>query len=325
MLRTLDRYVLREVIPPFLISLVVFTFVLEIPPIIQQGEQLIAKGASWGIVSRILLTLLPQALGITIPIALLMGILIALGRLSGDRETVALGACGVSLARLLRPIGLLAVAALAATLYVMIVAVPAENQAFRELTFRILSTRAESEVKPRVFFDDFPNLVLYVRDVTAGVGWTDVMVADTSAPARGSEAHLAQRGRMVIDTERRTVDMVLEDGAMHSVNLQQPDQYRVTEFRQTIVSLNPDAVIPRQGPLKGDREMTIAELRERIVDLQREGVSPHNQIIAIQQKFSIPVACLVFALIALGLGVTNRRDGKLASFVLGIGLSPLHL
>jgi LPS export ABC transporter permease LptG/LPS export ABC transporter permease LptF len=319
MLRTLDRYVLREVIPPFLISLVVFTFVLEIPPIIQQGEQLIAKGASWGIVSRILFTLLPQALGITIPIALLMGILIALGRLSGDRETVALGACGVSLARLLRPIGLLAVTALAATLYIMIVAVPDANQAFRELTFRVVSTRAESEVKPRVFFEDFPNLVLYVREVTPGVGWTDVMVAD-SGVADDPKLYLAERGRMVIDAERRTVDMVLEDGAMHSVNLRQPDQYRVTEFKQTIVSLNPDAVIPRQGPLKGDREMTIAELRGRIADLERQGASPHNQIIAIQQKFSIPVACLVFALIGLGLGVTNRRDGRLASFVLGIGV-----
>ena len=59
---------------------------------------------------RVLLTLLPQALGVTIPMALLLGILIGLGRLSADREFVALQACGVSIFRLLRPIALLAVA-----------------------------------------------------------------------------------------------------------------------------------------------------------------------------------------------------------------------
>jgi lipopolysaccharide export LptBFGC system permease protein LptF len=247
MLRILDRYVLREILPPFLLGLVVFTFVLEIPPIITQGEKLIAKGASWEVVSRILVTLLPQALGITIPVALLIGILIAFGRLSGDREAVALQACGVNLARLLRPVGLLALLAWAATSYIMIVAVPDANQAFRELTFKVVSTRAESEVKPRVFFEDFPNIVLYVREVTTGVGWTDVLVADTSS-ADGPTIYLARRGRVLLDATRRTVQMVLEDGTTHSVGLQQPDRYQVTRFQQVILSLDPSGVV---GPQPG--------------------------------------------------------------------------
>ena len=131
MLRTLDRYLLRELLAPFTIALLMLTFALEIPPIIQQGEGLIAKGVAWGIVARVLVTLVPQALGITIPMALLVGMLIALGRLSGDREIVALEACGVSLARLLRPLILFALLCTAATAYVMIVALPAANQALR--------------------------------------------------------------------------------------------------------------------------------------------------------------------------------------------------
>ncbi len=51
-----------------------------------------------------------------------------------------------------------------------------------------------------------------------------------------------------------------------------------------------------------------------------DGLSPHNQIIEIHKKFSIPVACLVFAVLGLGLGVSHRRDGKFASFVFGIGV-----
>src|SRR5262245_20238326 len=178
MLRILDRYLLRELVMPFAIALLMLTFALEIPPIISQGERLIAKGVAWGTVSRVLLTLMPQALGITIPMALLIAMLIALGRLSADREAVAMQACGISVGRLLRPLMLFAVLATAATAYVMIVALPDSNQAFREITFRVMTNMAESEVKPRVFFQDFPNVVIYAREVKPGLGWSDVVLAD---------------------------------------------------------------------------------------------------------------------------------------------------
>ena len=108
MLRILDRYLLRELMAPFGLALLLLTFALEIPPILDYGETLIAEGASWDVVVRVLVTLVPQALGITIPMALLVGLLISLGRLSGDREIVAMEACGVSMARLLRPLVLFA-------------------------------------------------------------------------------------------------------------------------------------------------------------------------------------------------------------------------
>ena len=115
MLRKIDRYVIRETIPPFLLSLVIFTFLLEIPPVMRDLEMLVAKGVSWQVAGRIVMTLIPQALGLTIPMALLTGLLIGLGRLSADRETVALLACGVSPHRLLRPVMLMATVCAAAT------------------------------------------------------------------------------------------------------------------------------------------------------------------------------------------------------------------
>ena len=89
-MRILDRYVLREILPPFLLSLLILTFVLTLPPVMKQLEQLVAKGVSWDVAVRIIATLIPQAMGLTIPMATLLGILIGLGRLSGDREAVAL-------------------------------------------------------------------------------------------------------------------------------------------------------------------------------------------------------------------------------------------
>ncbi|MSO57242.1 MAG: YjgP/YjgQ family permease [Acidobacteria bacterium] len=319
MLRILDRYVLRELIAPFVFALLLLTFALEIPTILQYGETLIAEGVSWGVVLRVLATLLPSALGITIPMALLGAILYGLGRLSGDRELVAMEACGVSLARLLRPLILFGVLATAATTYVMIVALPAANQAFREITFKLLMSRGESKIKPRVFYSGFPNLVIYVREVTPGVGWTDVMVAESSQPA-DHKLYLAKKGRLQIDEGKRSVALVLENGTQHGVNPREPEKYVFATFDQTMLVIDPETVFPREGPLKGPTEMTIAELKGEMVALKKQNLYPHNQIMAWQKKYSIPAACLAFMLVALGLGASNRRDGRLASFVLGIGV-----
>ena len=317
-MRTIDRYVIREVLWPFVIGLLVFTFMLIIPFLIEYAESFISKGVPMLVVLQVMATLLPSALALTIPMSLLLGLLVALGRLSADREFVALQACGVSLFRLGRPVALLSILAWAATSYVLLVAVPDANQRFREITFSIVAERAEGEVRPRVFFEDFPDVVLYVREVSSsGGGWTDVFMADNRA-GQARSVYLARRGRVVIDRGDRTVEMVLEDGARHTAD--GTGKYEVFQFDSLLLRLNPETVFPRQGPPLGAREMSIAQLRDRAAELEAEGFYPHSELFEIQKKFSIPFACLVFGLIGLGLGVSNRRDGKLASFVVGIGV-----
>ena len=87
-----------------------------------------------------------------------------------------------------------------------------------------------------------------------------------------------------------------------------------------IVSLDPESVFPRTGIARGQREMTIPELQALIEELKSQNQPYHNPVMEIQKKFSIPVACFVFALLGVGLGVSNRKDGRLASFVLGIAV-----
>ena len=74
------------------------------------------------------------------------------------------------------------------------------------------------------------------------------------------------------------------------------------------------------GPARGEREMTIAELNALVEELKKNNQPFHNPVMEIQKKFSIPVACFVFTLLGVGLGVSNRKDGRLASFVLGIAV-----
>jgi len=318
--RIIDRYVIREIIPPFLLALLVFTFVLIIPFILDLAEAMIAKGVPAVTILQLTFTLLPQALALTIPMALLIGLLVGLGRLSADREFVVMMACGISPYRLLHPILVFSVICWGLTSWVMLSAMPDGNQRFREISTEIAMNRAEGEVRPRVFFEDFPNVVLYVREVPKnGQGWLDVMAADTSNPS-APVILLAKRGHMVIDRKARTIQMVLEEGTRHSTKLEDPAAYEAVKFDQTILSLNPESVFPRTGPARGDRELRVEELWPRAVELQMQGASPHRQVMEIHKKFSVPIACFVFAVLGLALGASNRKDGKLAAFVLGIAV-----
>src|SRR5688572_27885176 len=100
-MRIIDRYVIRQVLMPFCIGVLVFTFVFIIRTLMEYVEPLVAKGISLGVLGVVLATLVPQALALSIPMALLLGLLVAFGRLSSDREFVAMQACGISLRRLL--------------------------------------------------------------------------------------------------------------------------------------------------------------------------------------------------------------------------------
>ena len=312
-----DRYVIRQILVPFLLGLLVFTFIFIIPEVMKYAESFIAKGVSPLVVIQAMARLVPYALGLTIPMSLLMGLLVAFGRLSADREFVAMQACGISLVRLLRPVGLVSVLCWAATSYIHLYAIPENNQAFRDIAFNVIAARAEGEVKPRVFYEDFPNLVLYVREVPPTGGWEGVFMAD-SRPGQPPATYLARRGRVVVDRERQRVDAVLEDGSQHTSGA--PGEYRVTTFDRIVLALNPSSMFPSGGNPKGDNEMTIAELRERIAEQEARGDSTHNQYMAIHRKFAFPVACLVFGVIGLALGATNRRDGMLGSFVFALAV-----
>ena len=320
MFRIIDRYVVRETLSPILLSLLVFTFLLLIPPIMRDARDLIAKGVDGWTIAELMLWLVPQGLGITIPVAVLVGLLMGLGRLSGDREIVVMQACGVSTFRLLRPVLALALAAAAATCYTLVVLLPDANQAYREIVDRNVAAATENDVKARVFYQGLPGMVLYVSEVDLqGTGWSGVFLAQT--PADGApRIYVADEGRIVLDLANRQVDIVLTAGAVHEVDPADPFTYNVNRFDETVLGLDFDEVFPVRGVLRGPNEMTIAELRARAAELVASELPAHNEIMALHQKFSFPVACLVFAFIGLALGVTTRRDGKLASFALGIGV-----
>src|SRR5438874_2811067 len=282
LVKILERYIVREVVPPLLLALLPLTFVLMMPPMLQSAAALIEKGVPWAVVLRVLMTLTPQALSVTIPMALLYGNLFGLGRLSADREFVALQACGVSLFRLLRPIALLAAAAAAATAYETIVALPDANQNFREITFNIVASGAESDIKPRVFYQNFPNRVLYARDIERGGLWREVFLADASRPDQ-TTVYVAGRGRLIIDRVKQTVTLLLEQGTWHTTFVKKPEEYEGSSFDRIVLNMDANTVFPRAQIIKGDNEKTIAELRATAALNRRSGAPFAAQLYTIQQ------------------------------------------
>src|SRR5262245_27160130 len=318
MFRILDRYLVREIVLPFFLALIVFTFVLEIPPIIQQAESLISKGVAWSIVGQVLVTLLPQALSLTIPIAVLMGILVGFARLAAAREFVAMQACGVSLMRLARPVLLVSVLGAAATAHQVIVALPDANQTFREIAFGLVKEQIETKIKPRVFFHELPNRVIYVNDVNGDGSWGNVLLADTSQ-AGLTTIYFAREGRIVIDRGKQLVHLRLIDGTSHTTSSSKPEDYENRRFESVSLSLDPKVIFP-PAPSKGVPEMTFAELNEAIASAAARGERAAHERFMRSYKFALPATCLILALIGLALGASNRKDGTSASFAVGLGV-----
>jgi len=320
--KTLDRYLIRETIPPFLLALGLFTFLLAVKPALDQAQQLLSKGVDLFTVGLLILYLLPQALGVTLPMAFTAGLLMALGRLSGDRESVAFLACGVSPVRLLRPILLMAVVVGALDMYTLVRLVPEYNLRFQQETFELLVEQGESDIRPGLFYEGFPGKVLRVRDTLPAGGWRQVMLADTSQPGRRPTVTLAESGYLAIDEERRQVDIVLRGDSVQYRPGAEDGTYNMARMTDLKVSVPASSVFGtgNLGVSRGRAEMTIAQLRETEAEKVSAGISPHPEVMQRHQMFSFPVACVVFALVALALGLHTRREGKLGGFALGVGV-----
>ena len=132
---------------------------------------------------------------------------------------------------------------------------------------------------------------------------------------------VAKAGRLVIDRAAHTVELVLENGTQHTTSRDHPEEYDGNTFESTVIKVDPESIFPRGDQIiKGDNEKTIAELEATAAEYLAKHQPANSQLYTIQQKFALPVACLVLALIAVALGASNAKDGKLAGFALGSGV-----
>jgi LPS export ABC transporter permease LptG/LPS export ABC transporter permease LptF len=266
---------------------------------------------------------LPPVLGFTLPMAVLVGVLIGLGRLSADSEIVALHASGIGLRRLLLPIGAIASLGAILTLLITFWLSPLALRTITRLEVRLLSSQAPYSVQPRVFDERFPHFVLYVQDVeSAALRWRGVFLASTGGAAativpqaakhaNESAITIAENAQIIIGPGRGQVELRLGSGSTHEYDPSHPDQYNVTTFQATDipVDLSTAALPPKRGTLTTAEQSTASLVMDN-------GPNWRAARVEFQRRVAFPAACLVFVLLGVPMGVRPRRGGRAAGLIL---------
>jgi lipopolysaccharide export system permease protein len=303
---------------PFSLGLALFTFVLLLARLLKLIELVVNRGLPAGHVLRLLAYLLPQFLEVTVPMAMLLAILVAFGRLSSDSEIVALRSSGLSLYQLTPPVTTLVVLVMVVTGGLAVWGRPWGNRALRLALFDTARSHATAGLRPQVFNDDFPGLVIYAEGVEpAEQRLRHVLISDQRDPSQQNTV-FAREGQMLSDAERDTMTLRLSHGAIHTVDLTGRAHYR-TEFESYDVNLDLEEALGGLRDGAGDpHELTLAQLRQSIATQIAQGDDALLERIEYHRKFSIPFACVVFGLIGMPLGIQRGRAVRSRGFAIAI-------
>lgn len=313
----IQRYLLREIAIPMLMALVIFTFVLMMGRSQKLMEMVIDKGVPLGEILRLLVNLLPAFMVLTIPVALLIGVLLAFGRLSAESELVALKACGVNLPLLMRPVLGLALFASMITATLTLYLEPAANAAFRRQAFAIASSIATVGIRPMTFNDDFSGLVLYAAEVDNKNGqMTNIFIAD-ERPGSLPATIFAATGGIQIDQNDQSMNLRLKNGTIHRRD-DRNTAFQIIQFDTYGLRVNLN-----QNDAKG-RVMTRKEGELNLPELLKARKNPQDKKEArllnagLQKRFVMASTPIIFILIGVPLGISSQRSGRGANFALAL-------
>ena len=327
-------YVFKEILSPTILGLAVYVMVFLMNALFDLAELAIKKDIPLATVVKLLLLYLPRVLELAIPMAILLGVLVGIGRLSTDSEVVALRASGVSYWRLLSPALALGMIGWLLGSYLIIDLEPRSNylrhQIVREVTF---SADPRREIKARVFFEDLPGVILYADEVHENGDFLERVFLHQD-DAQGQElVTVARRAQIEYAPEDGVAHFFLESGLTHTLTAEDPEDYQVSLFERQMLRMAPDesfrikSSVLSQPIQKGWRDQNLKELAQSV--LKAEAITheeTRNRVLGtimaiIHQRFALPVACLVFALLGVPLGILNRRGGKSSGFALSIGIA----
>jgi lipopolysaccharide export system permease protein len=316
--KIVSRYIFREIAFPFVIILFVLTFVLLMGKILQIMDLMVNKGIrAWDILHLILL-IMPSFMLFTIPIALLVSILIAMGRFSADNEITVLKASGVSLIQIYYPVAMASLLAFFCTIVIGYFLVPQSNFATKKLLFELASQNASIGIKEKVFNSDFKGLLLYADKIPAdGEYMENVMISDSRIIGEQNTI-LAKKAFLVADHKLMIVKLRLENGSIHTVSSDLKN-YRKVDFKSYDINLDLSTTLATfTDEHKSSTEMTMTELLERMKKPGLDDAAVRELAIEVHKKISIPLSCIFFGLLALPLGITSHRAVKSRGFAVGI-------
>jgi LPS export ABC transporter permease LptG/LPS export ABC transporter permease LptF len=319
--RILTRYISGEILSHAVLGGVIFTFILfmkELPHIL---EMVVHNSSTFSSVFQVVLFMMPNFFMITIPMAVLVGVLLGLSRLAADSEIIAMRASGLGIGYFVRVASIVAIFGTLLGLFNSLYVAPRANQAILAMD-KTLAMQASYEIEPRVFDEDFHNFVLYVQDVRSGTGaanWRQVFMADTTDPV-APQITTAASATVANDAGQELL-MRLRDGARHETVAGQPQQYNISTFDYSDMPLA--ASQQSEGHL-GRMDTAIYAMPMSELRAHSYGPDGKKYLLEFHKRFAYPVACLVLMLVAVPLGVISRRGGKSSAWVAALALVVIY-
>ncbi|OYT72792.1 MAG: hypothetical protein CFK52_04050 [Chloracidobacterium sp. CP2_5A] len=331
-MRLIDRYLIREILPYTATVFFLLTAVIFIHEAGRFSELFVAfsrRGLSSAPLLRLVLSLLPGIVIFTLPIGFLVGVTMAMGRLSGDREIIALRASGAGLWPLLRPTLAVGVIVMAATGYNTFYLLPTVANSLNQLKktrSELLLRSIETYIKPGTFTEDLPGKILYVDRSDSEGAWQRIFIAEIAErPDQEPKIYSAESGRLALGKTLQDSELRLEKARIYSQEPRQPDgtaSYFMNASGKLTASFslgrgeeaNPDLQARPPGP----ELMTFPELWVFKPDNPNQARAIATEV---QRRLALPAACLIFALFGIALGVTTPRSGRSSGLFIGVALA----
>jgi len=317
MKKTTYLYILKEILPIFLIGLMIFTFILLMDKILKLIELIVTRGVNISQILMLLLFISPSFLIFTIPMAVLLAILLAFGRLSSDSEITALKASGMSLYQLFLPVIIFSISAYLLTTFLVFYGLPWGNRGFKATLYLIAQTKADIEIKERVFNDAFEGLVVYVDKVPIqGKRMEGILIYDE----RDREKLItifAREGFLISNPKSQEVILKLVNGDIHRTE-HRDNVYQKVKFDTYDLKLELSKAFTTIGKKLKDKEMSLDEIKEKMEEMRKKGEDITPLEVQIHKRYAFPFACIIFGLIGVPLGIQPRRSGRSYGFIFSI-------
>ncbi len=316
-MRILTRYILGEIASHALLGCALFSFILIMKPLEQILEAVVRNSSSFLTVLQIFVFTLPNTFLVTIPMAVLVGVLLGLSRLAADSEITAMRASGLGIWYFVRVAAVVAFLGTGIGLVNSLYIIPLANQGILAKERELETSQASFEIQPRVFYEEFKDSVIYVEDVRSGAGasnWRQLFLADVSDPT-APRITTAESATVAEDTGAAGgpgLLIRLRNGSEHEMVANQPGQYTISTFTRTDRPL----VFSAQSEVHlGRLDTPLYALGNRELLDRMHGPDGKHYSIELNRRLAFPVACLVLMLIAVPLGTASRRGGKSGGFL----------
>ncbi|MGB4703556.1 MAG: LptF/LptG family permease [Candidatus Saccharicenans sp.] len=317
-MKILDRYLHREIILAFLLSLGFIFLVILLNEFFYLAEIVFTARVSGGTAARLLLYLLPSIVSLAIPLAFMAGVLGGLGRLAGDGEAEALRLLGISPLRILRPVLHSGFVLFLICSFFTLWLTPVSNYRWLQTMIDSVLNRPTLEIEPGNFVEWLPGKVIFVETKDKEGFWRHVFICQ-----RGEEGELevilAEKAWLQFQPDYGDGWIMVDGGRLYSFQPDRPESFKFSEFQRGRQKLQLKILRKDFSRAKRVREKTIRELWRESKTIT--GVSDYESRLIrleIHKRFSLPATCLLFVFLGVALGWKRWPGGRLGSYGLAL-------